>query len=144
MGQIRTGGFRVLQTRVLGLSTTIAILNWLRWRDSNSQQLVLETRTLPIELHRNKMVQGPRIELGYQLLQSCAGMTTLAHLAILERVARIELASVAWQATRLPLHHTRIILFGALRENRTHYLLVTNQVHRQQCLKGTVVNVNRL
>ena len=29
----------------------------------------------------------------------------------MERVARIELANKPWQGFRLPLHHTRIILF---------------------------------
>ena len=28
----------------------------------------------------------------------------------LERVARIELAHLAWQASRLPLHHTRLLV----------------------------------
>ena len=32
-------------------------------------------------------------------------------LPYLERVARIELANKPWQGFRLPLHHTRIILF---------------------------------
>jgi hypothetical protein len=30
-------------------------------------------------LFNQKLVQGPRIELGYRVLQTRAGMTTLAH-----------------------------------------------------------------
>ena len=54
-----------------------------------------------VPVDTDSVIHKLRVELTYQLLRA-------TELHEMERVARIELASLAWKAKVLPLHNTRL------------------------------------